>query len=119
MSAAPAPFGAGVDLVKSELLHRIKDAETAADERVAQAEAEAKQIRADARREAESIQAQGRDTAESTAQDLLATARSEAEATAETTVEAGLKKAKRLRASFEESAGDATGRVLKLFEERL
>lgn len=102
--------------MKSELLLRIKEAETEANRKVAAAEEQAKAIVADARRQAEAILADARQQADFAYQSRVEAARKAAEAEAQKTVANGQKLAADLRKRFESGAAAAAPRVVKLFE---
>lgn len=105
--------------MKSELLMRIKDAEAAADARVAEARDEAQKTVAEARREAERIVADGKAAADASYQARLDEARTAAQADAEQVLAEGDKQAKALRKRFAAGMDGVGGRVQKLFEGRL
>jgi len=115
-----APLGGlPVTSMKSDLLMRIKDAETAASQRQAQAEAEAKQILAEARRQAESLLADARQQADFAYSAKLEQARKQAEAEAKKTVAGGAQQAEAARKSFQSGLPQAVQRGVKLIEGRL
>ena len=105
--------------MKSELLTRIKEAETAANSRVQAAESEAKQIVAEARRQADAILADARQQADFAHQSRLDAARAAAEKASATEVAKGKKSAEALRKKYESGVTGATDRVLKLLEAKL
>lgn len=105
--------------MKSDLLLKIKSAESEADGRVAAAEVEAKAIVADARRQAEAILAEGRAQTDFAHQSRIETARKAAETEATKTVAAGQKKAAETKKRVEAGLPAAIERSVKLFEERL
>ena len=105
--------------MKSELLLRIKDAETAANSRVAAAEAEAKGIVADARRQAEAILADARQQADFAYQSRIDAARAASEKTSAAEVSKGKKAAEALRKRYESGVAGSTDRILKVLEEKL
>lgn len=105
--------------MQSELLLRIKDAETAAKTRVAQAEAEAKAIVADARRQADAILAEGRAQADFAYSSRVDNARKDADVKAKATQAKGQKDAAALRKRYETGAAGATERALKILEAKL
>lgn len=105
--------------MKSELLLRIKEAETEANRKVASAEEQAKAVVADARRQAEALLADARQQADFAYQSRIDASRKDADAEGKKTVAKGTKKAADLRKSFESGAAAAAPRVVKLFEGRL
>lgn len=105
--------------MKSDLLLRIKDAETAADQKVEAAQAEAQQIITDARREAERILADGRAEADAAYADKLDEARAVADADAKKAISNGKRQATNARKKFDDGIDGVTDRVLTLFEESL
>jgi vacuolar-type H+-ATPase subunit H len=105
--------------LKSDLLLRIKDAETAAGQRVAQAEAEAKQVVAESRRQAEALLAEGRAQADFAYTARIEQARKAAETEGQKAVAKGKAQAQSARKGFESGLSGATGRALKVIEGRL
>lgn len=105
--------------LKSDLLMRIKDAETAAATRTQAAEAEAKQLLADARRQAEAILADARQQADFAYSAKVEQARKQAETEAARTVQKGGGQAEAARKAFQSGLPQATQRALKVIEGRL
>lgn len=98
---------------------RIKDAETAAGEKVAAAEAEAQSLLSDARREAERIVADGKVQSDEQYDNQVEQIRAAAKDEAKKTMASGKRQATNLRKRFEEGVDGVTDRVLNLFEESL
>jgi V/A-type H+-transporting ATPase subunit G/H len=105
--------------LKSELLLRIKDAETGAKSRIAQAEAEAKTILADARRQAEALLAEGRAQADFAHSSRLEAARKDADAAGKKLAVKGQKDAETVRARFLAGSAGVAERALKVIESKL
>ena len=105
--------------MKSELLLRIKDAETAATEKVDAAEAQAHKILTQARREAERVLTEGRAQADAAYADRMAEVRAAAEEEGKKILSNGKRTATNLRKKFDAGIDGVTDRVLKLFEESL
>ena len=105
--------------MKSELLTRIKDAETDANARVQAAEAEAKQLVAEARRQADAILADARAQADFAYQSRIDAARGSADKAAAAEVAKGQKAAQAIRSKFASGLPAATERVLALLEAKL
>ncbi|HUR61451.1 MAG TPA: HrpE/YscL family type III secretion apparatus protein [Candidatus Thermoplasmatota archaeon] len=105
--------------MKSDLLMRIKDAETAANQRTAAAEAEAKQVLAEARRQAEAILADARQQADFAYAAKVEQARKQAESEASRTVQKGGAQGESARKAFQSGLPQATQRALKVIEGRL
>jgi vacuolar-type H+-ATPase subunit H len=105
--------------LKSDLLLRIKDAETSAAQRIAQAEGEAKLVLAEARRQAESLLADARQQADFAYSGKVEQARKQAEGEALKTIAKGGQKAQGARSAFQSALPEATKRALKVIEARL
>lgn len=105
--------------MKSDLLLRIRDAESAASEQVAKAEEEAAKLVADARRQAEKTVAEGRAKADQAYQDRIAEARAAFAEAEKKAIASGKRQATTLRKKFDGGIDGAVDRVLELFEESL
>jgi len=98
---------------------RIKDAEADASKVIAKAEKEAQAIVADARRKTETMMEKARKDGDASRQAKMEAARQKAdEAVAKALVE-GRKDSVTFTSRFDAGVNGATGRVLKIFEERL
>ena len=105
--------------MKSELLLRIKDAETSAKARVEAAEAEAKTILAEARRQADAILAEGRTQSDFAHQSRIEAARKEADAAGKKAATKGQKDAEAVRARFLAGVTGVPTRAIKVIESHL
>lgn len=105
--------------MKTELLRQVKDAETAAAERIAAAEDEARKIAADARREAEQIVIDGRAAADAARQAALDAARDDVAEESKKLISNGKRSATNLRKKFEGGVDGVTDRAVAIIEESL
>lgn len=105
--------------MKTELLGRVKDAETAATGRIAAAEDEARKIVADARRKAEQIVIDGRAAAEAARQGTLDAARETVGEETKKLLASGKRQVTNLRKKFEAGVDGVTDRVVAIIEESL
>lgn len=105
--------------MKTELLRQVKDAESAATERIAAAEAEARKVVADARREAEQIIVDGRAAADAARQSALEQAREDVGDEVKKVLANGKRSATNLRKKFDSGVDGVTDRVVTIIEESL
>lgn len=105
--------------MKTELLGRVKDAETAAAQRVSAAEDEARKLVAAARRKAEQVIVDGRAAAETARQQALDAARDDVAEEGKKLLAGGKRQATNLRKKFETGVDGVTDRVVKILEESL
>ncbi len=105
--------------MKSTLLLKIRDAETAVADRVATARDEAANIVSAARKEAEALLSDGRDQADHGYAAALDAARAEGDEAAKKVLANGKRQATNLQKRFDEGADAAVERIVAAFEESL